>query len=1106
MSLERSASYVEERPRPPLISISLKSSIKNPSSVPSGQTSYTPASPVPTRFPGQSLDPCPSPSWSNKPSSHRRPQNLIVDNVSTLESLNIDPALRASRSQTSRNCTHSNMSRRSTSCSIPSRTPRHAAKVRRWDGQTRSVSDWDGLRRDPELWFEDGNCLVHLYARGQSRRGPSFCVPFGIITESQCGSMFNLCFAQITEIPGASIQSPTRIFNTLTTPITGAHKVELFIPAPDDASREDAFKWHITTRNFFAYVFGKSLVGEQLGQALVDLQERMHLFRSGRGNNHQDLFTYTDSQGYSEFVNCADYALGTLYYAEHYKLRDVWIDAFAHCVGMNETLTTSPEYAPLSSLTKALITRAYLEMDIKLGRVTATVRNFLEEDVSPTHLGLSDGALTHLGWFRSFLHDFYVEKFGYWPPPKGACFPQAMFKSLYRDFKNLYDYLVDRESTPDISSQKPALGGICVLQNIQSFDTRHKFPSQPHPLPLLPSEIPLRSRTDSQKSLITLTLSSKPAKTDRYLTARAALTAATNTTDVIVLNSPIVQAYKRFERQWAQHLREEKVSMTEARKVRWILIYCTLQYLSSVLRAPKEVRDTTSPDYPLCCLVTEQSKWQAGTTTLPSPVTQSNDDVPQAPSDYLSISAQSPQNIMTIQPDCQNQEYFTHTNTDSNSRPVSVEIPAPLRISQSVRNASIGSLRRLSRSISRQDSVQLKSTAHCEILVHGYGNGLNETVAPSPSQIPTRRQSTSSPPIPSSSELTSTDAVKPLDTTKGLQNGLDCKINTETCKTPTFASNQMDELVTAVSSKAFQIPSSANSTSSVNSPTWSDAESLASSRSSAYSQVELRVPPLDIRRYGMFEPVGPLGGLVSIDAPINSPKPSARTSRSRLPITHGEVNFGFESLSQALVPQHQESPPAAVASAVASTPLSAKASTSRPKASMSFDHLPLSPRNKMHSRNASDDPCHSLSAASLRSISIESLRVAAAVETMSPLRSDTPTRELSKDTMMDIFSALELKPNNPNKRVSEEKEKKEEEEPITRTTTIKSESSRSILDAIPPPIMRNVPTLNKDFDFKTMRYSSGRGPLAKAVAILGIDEMDREKVVKKSRQRSFWRR
>ena len=83
----------------------------------------------------------------------------------------------------------------------------------------------------------------------------------------------------------------------------------------------------------------------------------------------------------------------------------------------------------ISSLTKALIVRAYLEMDINLSRATAAVREFLLEDLSPANLGLSDGARTHIDRFRTFLQGFYIEKFGYWPPPKGLTFPKVMFRS-----------------------------------------------------------------------------------------------------------------------------------------------------------------------------------------------------------------------------------------------------------------------------------------------------------------------------------------------------------------------------------------------------------------------------------------------------------------------------------------------------------------------------------------------------------------------------------------------------------------------------------------------------------------------------------------------------
>ena len=115
--------------------------------------------------------------------------------------------------------------------------------------------------------------------------------------------------------------------------------------------------------------------------------------------------------------------------------------------------------------------------------MSTALSTFLQEDFSPAYLGLTDAARNHLSRFRRFLHDFYTDKFGYWPPPRGVTFPKALYKSMFYDFKSLYDYLVDSTSTADISSQKPASGGICVLQNVLNFDKRQNFCSLPHPLP-----------------------------------------------------------------------------------------------------------------------------------------------------------------------------------------------------------------------------------------------------------------------------------------------------------------------------------------------------------------------------------------------------------------------------------------------------------------------------------------------------------------------------------------------------------------------------------------------------------------------------------------------
>ena len=125
---------------------------------------------------------------------------------------------------------------------------------------------------------------------------------------------------------------------------TSPAKYELYIPAPKALSREEAFQYHINTRNFFAWMFKKPLVGSRLGHTLIALYERMNEFRPDREQNEDDLLAYMDNQGYTDFRDCCDHALAVLRFAEKLQLRELWTDAFAHCTGMWEQLDMSAEF------------------------------------------------------------------------------------------------------------------------------------------------------------------------------------------------------------------------------------------------------------------------------------------------------------------------------------------------------------------------------------------------------------------------------------------------------------------------------------------------------------------------------------------------------------------------------------------------------------------------------------------------------------------------------------------------------------------------------------------------------------------------------------------
>lgn len=464
--------------------------------------------------------------------------------------------------------------------------------------------------------------------------------------------------------------------------------------------------------------------------------------------------------------------------------------------------------------------------------------------------------------FRRFLHSFYTEKFGYWPPPQSAAsFPKALYKSMFYDFQNLYEYLADTTSTTDINAQRPAIGGFCVLQNLDKFDKRHKFTPQSHPLPLLPDTAHSANDAASQRLSRSFSSSSQARKTWKSQSKSAALAAAANLIDPAVVNCKIVQAYMKFEKTYATSLvqRDDKLSPNDARKVRWLLIYGTLQYLASALRAPKEVRDVDGADYPLCCLVAPQSSWGMS-STVTTPATTVSPATPHMIDDYFGEVSGSP--LVSIEPDCQRDDYFTSTAA---GRSESTDAAAPLKLGLPSRH-SFGPLASLSGRSSRRNSIKLKPVPHCAIRVHGYGDGLNAakpqaTISSPPSELQNTSTEESTSEVPWLNPRTvplPQDEVTRIPSVRGHSRQ----------RTPLLQSTQLDHLAqTTFLDDSSDIMSRSDSTSSVASSVWTDGGSAASSKSSAHGAERFY-------KASAAEYSGLLGGLVSISgSPIRFETP-----------------------------------------------------------------------------------------------------------------------------------------------------------------------------------------------------------------------------------------
>lgn len=523
------------------------------------------------------------------------------------------------------------------------------------------------------------------------------------------------------------------------------------------SDRKQALDFHLAMRNLFAWICRRSVVGQLLGGALVELMNSMLEFRSPGVDNVGDLISYLDEEGYLDMANQPIHGLAMLHLGEFFQIRGLYIDAFAHCAGMGDCLHMLPEYQvspfnlpylatsahmpqSVTSLTRKLLRRAQADTENRLSEAGMALRNFLEEDLSESNLGLSAGGRAHLQRFRTFLHAFYSHRLGYYPPSpvytRSNMWEPAIYQRMRGDFEALYELLVDRSFTSIDNGSFLGQGGICALQSVHTFDLRNKLKSLLHPLPLLPD---VESARDSKRLSLFHMVNNKLSP-DKRLVAHASLIRATNGGQSNLARNPLVVAYKKFEEESIfspnRLDKNEKLSQVDARKIRWILIYSTYQTLRSCTEPPPEVRDTSRVTYSLAVSTAHLPPWKETARKSLSKVKSLNFSLGTSTSSLPTAESTccTPKLSSEIRPDV---DYLALTHRDG-SEPLSMRSGQP---TIPTRSASLS--RAFSRSGSLRKSVEKvktrvmapsiepapasrRSVMYHEIIVRGYGNGTNE--------------------------------------------------------------------------------------------------------------------------------------------------------------------------------------------------------------------------------------------------------------------------------------------------------------------------------------------------------------------------------------------
>lgn len=475
---------------------------------------------------------------------------------------------------------------------------------------------------------------------------------------------------------------------------------KLYFPAPMGGDKNSILRHHLTTRNFFAILYNKALVGMTLGQTLLDLVDRTDLYlsppspltydlvvdrgmseiespfgsllspshtpgpRMGHANTQRLIMDYLQKREFDDVRNWPEGAAGLVVWAERagasgglgYGLgggemgmggvESLWREGFVHCTGMLARLEGGGEWREISPITKALIDRASLEIQVRVAQADSRLSNFNFHDMWPTTSSAAPYARLAFDKFQKFLTKHYQSRFGSWPPhtPDGR-FSRMLYVQLQRDFSALYDYLVDREvSWNNSNAQKrqnrpntTATGNKLVNPKVPhwraddddlqitdiliTFDERNNFPHIPHPFPLVPPSM------NGQKLKGTSTAAGRFFQGARrgsvtntptsFLTGGAAdkaaalsLSESTNIESLMSssVSNDLVDAFAKHEKS----ISASEIDPHDARKGRWILIYGILQTLATVAVDAPGIRHTDGVDYFLCAKLRGTPPWKGG--------------------------------------------------------------------------------------------------------------------------------------------------------------------------------------------------------------------------------------------------------------------------------------------------------------------------------------------------------------------------------------------------------------------------------------------------------------------------------------------------------------
>ncbi len=379
----------------------------------------------------------------------------------------------------------------------------------------------------------------------------------------------------------------------------GSLLYDIYFPAPTKLSRAAAIRFHLTTRNVLALLSNKALVGLDFCTTLTDLQRRLEVYMPPKANCAKRVVRYLVLKQLHNVSNSPGMAAGLLAWSEGVTVRwhEGWREAFVHCCGMYPRLNQQPEWEHVTEVTRNLLESAYAELQARIRAAEDRLLTFKFDDIWPAHKTQQHPARFGYDSFRLFLRQHFERTYKSWKTRvrqencTDSWLTRELVNQLQEDHGALYDFLVDRQMVwgsggkilrKDGRPCTTAIADDTLIANLlANFDQRHDYTPILHPYPLLPFSVPVEASGDNSGSS-RLSLSSFGNRSSRARDKRVAQANADANNGRLVANTTkenaLVEAFRKYEksdgiRQFDPH---------DARKGRWMLLYCTLQVLAGI--------------------------------------------------------------------------------------------------------------------------------------------------------------------------------------------------------------------------------------------------------------------------------------------------------------------------------------------------------------------------------------------------------------------------------------------------------------------------------------------------------------------------------------------